>query len=105
MTPRGSVSLVDVLIAGEDRGARRGLRLVLEGQGYRCAEARTGPETVALAWRYPRERLFNALPLLLWEREPSAEPVRRLLQKQLHTAASDWAGWVAAYKNIWPSYG
>jgi hypothetical protein len=60
----------------------------------------------ALAWRYPRERLFNALPLLLWELEPSAEPiVRRLLQKQLHTAASDWAGWVAAYKNIWPTYG
>ena len=60
----------------------------------------------ALAWRYPRERLFNALPLLLWEPESSAEPtVRRLLQKQLHTAASDWAGWVAAYKNIWPNYG
>lgn len=60
----------------------------------------------ALAWRYPRERLFNALPLLLWEPEPSAQPaVRVLLQKQLCTAATDWAGWVAAYKNIWPSYG
>ena len=60
----------------------------------------------ALAWRYPRERLFNALPLLLWEPEPSAQPaVRLLLQKQLCTAATDWAGWVAAYKNIWPSYG
>jgi hypothetical protein len=60
----------------------------------------------ALAWRYPRERLFNALPLLLWEPEPSAQPaLRLLLQKQLCTAATDWAGWVAAYKNIWPSYG
>jgi hypothetical protein len=60
----------------------------------------------AFAWRYPRERLFNALPLLLWEAEASVEPtVRQLLQKQLHTAASDWAGWVAAYKNIWPNYG
>lgn len=60
----------------------------------------------ALAWRYPRERLFNALPLLLWEPEPSAQPaIRLLLQKQLCTAATDWAGWVAAYKNIWPSYG
>jgi len=60
----------------------------------------------ALAWRYPRERLFNALALLLWEPEAPAEPtVRRLLQKQLHTSASDWAGWVAAYKNIWPNYG
>ena len=60
----------------------------------------------ALAWRYPRERLFNALPLLLWDTETPPEPgLQRLLQKQLHTAASDWAGWVAAYKNLWPSYG
>jgi|ERR1051326_1823036 hypothetical protein len=60
----------------------------------------------ALKWRYPRERLFNALPLLLWDGDASNEPsIRRLLQTQLHTAASDWAGWVAAYKNLWPSYG
>jgi hypothetical protein len=60
----------------------------------------------ALAWRYPRERLFNALTLLLWEPQAEAEPaMRRLLQKQLHTTASDWSGWVAAYKNIWPNYG
>jgi hypothetical protein len=59
-----------------------------------------------LAWRYPRERLFNALTLLLWEPETPAEPmIQSLLQKQLHTAASDWAGWVAAYKNLWPGYG
>lgn len=60
----------------------------------------------ALAWRYPRERLLNALPLLLWESKTPAEPtLQRLIQKQLHTAASDWAGWVAAYKSIWPNYG
>ncbi len=60
----------------------------------------------AIAWRYPRERLFNTLPLLLWEPAAPAEPImRRLLQKQLHTRASDWSGWVAAYKNIWPNYG
>jgi hypothetical protein len=60
----------------------------------------------ALAWRYPRERLFNALTLLLWEPQAGAEPaLRRLLQKQLHTRATDWSGWVAAYKNIWPNYG
>jgi hypothetical protein len=60
----------------------------------------------ALAWRYPRERLLNALPLLLWELNTSVEPaLQRVIQKQLHTAASDWAGWVAAYKNLWPSYG
>jgi hypothetical protein len=62
--------------------------------------------TDALAWRYPRERLFNALPLLLWEPAAAAEPtMRRLLQKQLHTTAPDWSGWVAAYKSIWPNYG
>jgi hypothetical protein len=59
----------------------------------------------ALAWRYPRERLFNALPLLLWEPTPAEPSVRRILQKQLRTPASDWSGWVAAYKNLWPSYG
>lgn len=60
----------------------------------------------ALKWRYPRERLFNALPLLLWDGNASNEPaVQRLLQQQLHTAASDWSGWVAAYKHLWPSYG
>lgn len=60
----------------------------------------------ALAWRYPRERLFNALPLLLWERSTPTEPtLQRLIQRQLHTEASDWAGWVAAYKSIWPNYG
>ncbi len=60
----------------------------------------------ALKWRYPRERLFNALPLLLWDGDASTDrTIQRLLQKQLHTAASDWAGWVAAYKDLWPSYG
>jgi hypothetical protein len=58
------------------------------------------------AGRYPRERLFNSLPLLLWNGEVSREPeVRRHLQNQLHSDASDWHGLVGAYKNIWPSYG
>ena len=60
----------------------------------------------ALAWRYPRERLLNALPLLLWESDAPAEPtLQRLIQKQLQTRASDWVGCVAAYNNIWPTYG
>jgi len=59
-----------------------------------------------LASRYPRERLFNSLPLLLWNGEVSSEPeVRRHLQRQLQSSASDWAGLVAAYKRIWPAYG
>jgi len=59
-----------------------------------------------LATRYPRERLFNSLPLLLWNGEISHEPeIRHHLQRQLSTAATDRAGLVAAYKHVWPSYG
>jgi hypothetical protein len=56
------------------------------------------------AARYPRERLFNALPLLLWDNEPEPQALR-YLQRQLHTAAADWAGLVGAYKKVWSSYG
>jgi len=60
----------------------------------------------AMACRYPRERLFNALPLLLWNGEVAGEPsVQRHLQKQLQTGASDWTGLVAAYKQAWSGYG
>ncbi len=39
-----------------------------------------------LSWRYPRERLFNALALLLWNGEASQEPeIVRHLQRQLST--------------------
>ena len=59
-----------------------------------------------LASRYPRERLFNSLPLLLWNGEVSREPeIQRHLQRQLRSTASDWSGLVAAYKEIWPGYG
>jgi hypothetical protein len=59
-----------------------------------------------MAIRYPRERLLHALPLLLWNGEASREPeVTKRLQKQLRTEAADWAGLVAAYKQIWTSYG
>jgi hypothetical protein len=56
--------------------------------------------------RYPRERLFNTLPLLLWCEPVHNEPeVLRRLQEQLMTKASDFAGWLAAYKQLWPNYG
>jgi len=59
-----------------------------------------------IAWRYPRERLFNSLPLLLWNGEVSTRPeLTRHLQRQLRTEASDWVGLVSAYKEVWPSYG
>jgi hypothetical protein len=56
--------------------------------------------------RYPRERLMNALPLLLAEGEPSARfEARRHLQQQLHTHAEDWPAFVQAYKRVWSCYG
>ena len=58
-----------------------------------------------LALRYPRERLFHALPLLLWEPGKFREPdVNARLQNQLRTAAREWTGFVSAYKQIWPLY-
>ncbi len=59
-----------------------------------------------LRWRYPRERLFNSLPLLLWNGEVSQEPeILRHLQRELQSEASDWPGLVQAYKQIWPRFG
>lgn len=57
-------------------------------------------------WRYPRERLFNSLPLLLWGKDPAkAAGIVRHLQEQLHTRAADWDGLVSAYKKVWADYG
>jgi len=59
-----------------------------------------------LSLRYPRERLFNALSLLLWNGEIAKEPQTvRHLQRQLVTNAADWPGFVTAYKKIWAHYG
>ena len=58
------------------------------------------------ACRYPRERLFNSLPLLLWNDQGSRAPnLRRHLQKQLRSSATDWMGLVGAYKQVWAIYG
>jgi CheY-like chemotaxis protein len=45
-------NLIDILIAEDDAPARAGVRLLLEQQGYRCAEAGNGREAVELARRY-----------------------------------------------------
>jgi hypothetical protein len=56
--------------------------------------------------RYPRERLFNALTLLLWDKDSLRDfEIKRRLRTQLQTRVCDWVGLVAAYKSIWPSYG
>jgi rhamnosyltransferase len=54
--------------------------------------------------RYPRERLLNALPLLLWEEPLNDFRVKYFLQKELRTGASDWQGLVAAYQAVWPKF-
>lgn len=57
------------------------------------------------AMRYPRERLFNALCLLLWE--PDATRDARLctvLREQLLDNAIDLAGWVAVYERWWRQF-
>ena len=80
----------------------------LAGKNYLLTLRTFGPAAAMdpLGGRYPRERLFNSLPLLLWNGEVSREPeIRRHLQRQLRSDATDWAGLVAAYKEIWPPYG
>ncbi|HEY3861970.1 MAG TPA: hypothetical protein VGO59_08785 [Verrucomicrobiae bacterium] len=65
-----------------------------------------GPKAAAFSRRYPRERLFNALALLLWETDVASQPrFLRRLQRELQTDALDWAGLVNVFKRIWPCYG
>lgn len=52
--------------------------------------------------RYPRERLFNALCLMLWEPlVPGDTDSVRLLQRELNSTARDPAGLLAAYQALW----
>jgi hypothetical protein len=52
--------------------------------------------------RYPRERLFNALALLLWEKDALNDAsLLRVLQRELNTRATGFAGLVAAYEQLW----
>jgi hypothetical protein len=82
---------------------------------YAFATANFCPETSALRNRlvnfrafggggllcagYPRERLFRALTLLLWEQN-GLEKVRA----ELRAAATDFAGLVSAYENLWKRF-
>jgi CheY-like chemotaxis protein len=51
--PSALADSVDVLIVEDDAPSRAALRLLLEQQGYRCAEAENGREALALAWERP----------------------------------------------------
>ena len=52
------------------------------------------------AKRYPRERLFIALAILLWSDWSQPENTA-LLQKTLITTATDFSGFVHAYEQLW----
>jgi hypothetical protein len=52
---------------------------------------------------YPRERLLCSLPLLL-QKNAFGPAVRKHLQRQLRSSATDWAGLVRDYKHIWSGY-
>ena len=52
--------------------------------------------------RYPRERLLNSLPLLLWETDALAQPEKlSFIQKQLRTDETEFSHFVRAYESIW----
>ena len=52
--------------------------------------------------RYPRERLFHALSLLLWEPATHTDAaLRSRVQKELNTSATELPGLVEAYGQLW----
>jgi hypothetical protein len=57
------------------------------------------------ARRYPRERLFRALPVLLWQPVMLVNPrILHRLQRELRTPAHDEAGLAAAYTRLWEHF-
>jgi hypothetical protein len=51
---------------------------------------------------HPRERVFHALALLLWDREAlTRSDTRARLQSELRTDATDFAGMMRAYRELW----
>lgn len=54
------------------------------------------------AFRYPRERLLRALPVLLWQPVMLVNPrVRQCLRRELQTTATDESRLLAAYVRLW----
>ena len=61
-TQRERPAPVDVLITEDDPGLREMLRVILERDGYRCAEAENGQEAVELARQcHPRLVLLDLM--------------------------------------------
>ncbi len=54
------------------------------------------------AWKHPRERVLNALALLLWHGPTAEEPkVLSRVQRELRTKATGFAELVSAYRDLW----
>jgi len=52
--------------------------------------------------RYPRNRVLNSLPLLLWAWEDTPDPaVKRGLKRALTTDADSFGSLLGAYQNVW----
>jgi hypothetical protein len=93
----------------------------VSAKDYACSEVGKCPETSALrnviinarrfgrnafsgqkAFRYPRERLLEALTLLLWEPETLRSPaLLARVQSLLQTSANQFPELVNAYRTIW----
>ena len=52
--------------------------------------------------RHPRERIFNAMTLLLWAPAAVTDPATlRLLQRDLQTDATSFAALMRPYRELW----
>lgn len=59
----------------------------------------------AFMTRYPRERMLNAFPLLLWHPEMIARSdTLEFVQRQLRTKARSYSDLVRAYESLWKIY-
>lgn len=57
------------------------------------------------AERYPRQRLFHSLALLLWTPGATDNPqLAATLRSQLGISAVGFSGWVAAYQRLWSRF-
>lgn len=69
--------------------------LNLRADGFR-------PRMRPAPWRHPRQRLFHALCLLLWEPGATCDPVQqRRMETELNARGSTLDEWVAAYRVLW----
>ena len=91
--------VLDSARKGSETSAGRSFLLTLRALGLRAAWNE-------FAWRYPRERLLNTLPLLLWERQRLSEPrVLRHLRRQLRPRSDAWPEQLAAYERLRRRFG